>query len=451
VPAAATSFAQGGSGAPTPKPGAGGRRPFRDNPGLILAGIALLVGALILVLANRSTRLPPDFSSELVLFGLTAADLTMLVALVFVLARNIVKLVVERRRGRPFARFRAKLVALLLGMTLVPAVLVLAVGSEVIRTSVDGWFNAPMDEILTSANQLAGDYYHERQLLVSDQAARIARSLSGVDMVDPDVERIRELIAPDIIASRRVQMVGVYRVTPNASGSPSLDSVLEIVAPTLPAAYSRAAADRLAAQVLAGSIETRSGEALGPAGDLLHAAAVIRTGDDDRAVGVVVATDVLTGDLAARSRRMTQAFESYSQLRVLKRPLTGVYLSFFLMVTLMILVGSVWMGLYLAKRITQPVQMLAAAAREIGAGRLDQHLEPQSDDEFGALTEAFNIMAGELATSRSRVERSTVELERKHLEVERRRRYIEAILERITTGVVSIDAAGRVATISTRR
>ncbi len=63
--------------------------------------------------------------------------------------------------------------------------------------------------------------------------------------------------------------------------------------------------------------------------------------------------------------------------RPLKRPLTGVYLSFFWMVTLLILVGSTWMGLYLAKRITRPVQMLAAAAREIGAGRLDQRVELQ--------------------------------------------------------------------------
>ncbi len=122
--------------------------------------------------------------------------------------------------------------------------------------------------------------------------------------------------------------------------------------------------------------------------------------------GVVVATDYLTGDLAARSRRMTQAFESYNQLRVLKRPLTGLYLSFFLMVTLLILFGATWMGSYLAKRITRPVLMLSAAAREIGAGRLDQRVEPQSNDEFGSLVEAFNAMAeragDEPAESRSR-------------------------------------------------
>ena len=215
----------------------------------------------------------------------------------------------------------------------------------------------------------------------------------------------------------------------------------------LPPSYSRAPADRLATQALGGKTETRSIETLGTSGDLLLAAAVIRSGDG-RATGVVVATDYLTGELAMRSRRMTEAFESYNQLRVLRRPLTGLYLSFFLMVTLLILFSATWMGSYLAKRITRPVLMLSAAAREIGAGRLDQHVEPQSNDEFGALVEAFNAMAGELATSRRKIDRSTIELEQKHLEVEKRRRYIETILERITTGVVSIDAGGSITTIN---
>ena len=446
--ATATSVSSGRAAGSTPAL-SGGRRPFRDNPRLILAGIAALVAALvaILVVANRSPRFSPDFTSEVVLYALTAADLTLLVALVFVLSRNIVKLIVERRGGLPFARFRAKLVALLLGMTLVPAVFVLAVGSELIRNSVDGWFSAPMDDILSSANQLAGDYYQERQLLVGDQARRIARTLSTVDLTVPDLGRLRDLIAPDV-TSRRVQMIEVYRVGVGVGSLPVLEPVVDVAAPSLPPGYSRAAAERLANQALSGTAEARSIEALGTAGDLLHAASVIRSRSSGQTIGVVVATDFLTGDLAARSRRMTQAFEQYNQLRVLKQPLTGVYLSLFLLVTLMILVGSIWMGLYLAKRITRPVQMLAAAAREIGEGRLEQHLEPQSDDEFGALTEAFNTMAGELATSRRKVERSTVELERKHLEVEQRRRYIETILERITTGVVSIDAAGTVATIN---
>ena len=151
-------------------------------------------------------------------------------------------------------------------------------------------------------------------MLVSDQAGRIARALSGVDLSNPDVTPLRDRLAPDVTL-RRVQMVAVYRVSPGAL--PGLEPVVDVATPALPPAYSRAAADRLAAQALSGSSETRSIEALGAEGDLLHAAAVVR-GEDGAPIGVVVATDYLTGELATRSRRLTQAFESYNQLRVLQ-------------------------------------------------------------------------------------------------------------------------------------
>src|SRR6188474_2882290 len=165
----------------TPPPA---RRPFRDNTRLILVAVVVLAAGLvgILALANRTPYFSPDFLTEFVLYALSAADLTMLAALLFVLARNIIKLIVERRRALPFARFRAKLVALLLGMTLVPATLVLIVGSELIRTNIDRWFNAPMEEILTSANQVASDYYQQRQAVLTDHAARIARALGPADL-----------------------------------------------------------------------------------------------------------------------------------------------------------------------------------------------------------------------------------------------------------------------------
>jgi two-component system, NtrC family, nitrogen regulation sensor histidine kinase NtrY len=125
-----------------------------------------------------------------------------------------------------------------------------------------------------------------------------------------------------------------------------------------------------------------------------------------------------------------------------------VYLSLFLMMTLMILVSATWTGLYLAKRITRPVQLLAAGAREIGAGRLDHRIEPETRDEFGSLVEAFNTMAGELAASQRKLERSRLDLERKNLQLDERRRYIETVLERIATGVVSVGADSTIETIN---
>jgi two-component system, NtrC family, nitrogen regulation sensor histidine kinase NtrY len=431
-----------------PRRQAPARRPFRDNPLLIISGIALLVAALAATLSfgSRSSRFSPDFLTEFVLYALSAADLAMILALVFVLARNILKMMVERRRGLPFARFRSKLVGVLLGMTLIPSVLVLFVGSELIRTNLDRWFNHSMEEIVASANRTAGDYYRERQKLVSDTSLRLAAALVPVGFPDADVAKVFDVIKPEV-APLRTSMVEVYRVVLGRGPRPEVSAIAEMRVPTFPADYNRVSADRLAERVASGSAETHGFEPLGGGGELLRSAAPVR-GRDGRLAGVVVASDYLTGEMAERSRRMTDAYEQYSKLKVLKNNMFGVYISFFLMVTLMILVGATWTGLYLAKRITRPIQMLAAAARDIGAGHLDHRLEPETSDEFGSLVEAFNAMAGELSNNRKDLERSTQDLQRQHQEVEARRRYIETVLERITTGVVSVDAAGRITTIN---
>jgi two-component system, NtrC family, nitrogen regulation sensor histidine kinase NtrY len=428
---------------PPPPP----RKAFRDNTKLLLAGIGVLLAALagLLALASRSATLAPDFLTEVVFYALSVTDLTILVALVFVLARNIVKQIVERRRGLPFAQFRAKLVGVLLGMTLIPAVLVLLVGSELIRNSVDRWFNAPMDDVLSSANAIAGDYYQERQRLVSAQAERFARALASVDLNAPSSD-IREVVAPDVL-QERIGLVEVYRVGPRTAGAaPPIVRVTEVAAPAMPQDYSRVSSDRLAQRAVAANQATRDVDQLQNGGELIRTAVPIKSGPNGAPRGVVIASEYLTSQFAARARRMTKAYEDYQQLRVLKQPLTGVYLSFFLMLTLMILVAATWLGLYLAKRITRPVQMLAAAANEIGAGHLDYRVEPETVDEFGSLIEAFNRMAGDLSASRRKLERSAVDLERKHQDVEGRRRYVETILERIAAGVVSVDAAGRIST-----
>jgi two-component system nitrogen regulation sensor histidine kinase NtrY len=250
------------------------------------------------------------------------------------------------------------------------------------------------------------------------------------------------------VTDARVRLVEVYRVVPGRT-APALERIAEVTASPLPRDYSRALADRLAERTLAGSTEVRPAERLQNGEELVRAAAPIRSSSGGRPRGVVIATDFLTGQFVARARRMTDAYEDYQQLRVLKQPLAGVYLSFFLTLTLMILVGATWMGLYLAKRITRPVQLLATAAREIGAGHLDHRVVPETTDEFGSLIEAFNSMAGDLAASRRRLERSAVELERRHQDVEGRRRYVETILERIATGVISVDSAGRIGTVNT--
>ena len=279
---------------------------------------------------------------------------------------------------------------------------------------------------------------------MADQAQRISRSIPASAVAAGNIEAVRAAIAPEVTHGR-LGLVEVYRL--GTSGAPA--ALVAVESPLVARRDTKGVADRLAERVAAGSDETKALDPLDGGGGLVRAGAVIREPSTNRAVGVVIASGFLSGDLATHARRITDAYESYSQLNTLRRPLQGVYLSLFLMMTLMILVSATWTGLYLAKRITRPVQLLAAGAREIGAGRLDHRIEPETRDEFGSLVEAVNTMAGELAASQRKLERSRLDLERKNLQLDERRRYIETVLERIATGVVSVGADARIETINT--
>src|SRR3954462_13921698 len=431
-----------------PEPPPPERRPFRDNPRLILFGIVLLLGSLALIIriSDRTTRLNPDFLSEVVLYALSIADVTMLLALGFVLARNVIKLVVERRRGLPFARFRLKLVAALLGLTIVPSVLVLLAGSELIRQTTARWFSQPVADVLTSAKEIAGTFYADRQAAVAAQASQVASIVSIDALQSGDVDALNATVSRPV-TDGRVGLVEIYRLQAGADGKIGVAPVIALQSPSLPPGHLRASSDRLAAKNASGSSERQSHELIDGGGEFVRAGVVVRDAGG-KPVGIVIASDYLAGDLAKNARRIAEAYEDYSQLAVMKRPLEGVYLSLFLMMTLMILVSATWLGLYLAKRITRPVGMLAAGAKEIGAGHLDHRIEPETRDEFGSLVEAFNSMAGELATSPRRLERSRHDLEKKNSELDERRRYIETVLERIATGVVSIGPDGHISTIN---
>src|SRR5438874_7323639 len=204
----------------TPPRAAPERRPLRDNPRLILAGIILLFASLVVIIrvSDRTTHLNPDVLSEVVLYTLSIADVTMLLAHAFVLARNVVKLIVERRRGLPFSRFRLKLVAALLGLTIVPSVLVLLAGSELIRQTTTQWFSQPVSTVLTLAKDIAATYYRDRELEVAGHASRLAAALPAAALLSGDLDALKTSVSAPLMDGR-IGMVEIYRLQPGEAGT----------------------------------------------------------------------------------------------------------------------------------------------------------------------------------------------------------------------------------------
>jgi two-component system nitrogen regulation sensor histidine kinase NtrY len=425
-------------------PAAPRRRPLRDNPRFLIAAMLLLVAMLVglFYAAGHTSQLMPGVFSETVSFALAGVNLTILAVLVFVLLRNLIKLWHRGRGAEPFSRFRAKLVGALLAMALVPAGLVLIMGSEMIRSSAERWFSSPVDAVLQSAQGIASQYYAERKDAVVARADRLARTLGSRTLRDEDAHALKLQLTSDIGGG----LLELYRMAAAPPGPPDAALLVAVQSPAMPRDIGRASADRVASRVIVSGRREQIDEPFGD-GLLLRAAAPVRNASDV-IVGAIVVSDYLDGDMNRRLQFAKSQFEEYQQLKVSKGLLKTVYLSGFLAVTLLILVSATWLGLYVAKRIARPVQRLAEGARAIGAGQLDLRIEPETGDELGSLVEAFNMMAAELGTSQERLEQSRHALEQKNVEVDARRRYIETILERIATGVISLTADGRISTIN---
>ena len=110
--------------------------------------------------------------------------------------------------------------------------------------------------------------------------------------------------------------------------------------------------------------------------------------------------------------------------------------------------GFVWLGTYIAKKITVPLEALAEGSAELAAGNLDHRVDVPAVDELGILVDSFNRMAGEIKHRRQKLEEANDELRETNVRLDERRRYIETILHNIATGVISIDESNVIRAIN---
>ena len=181
----------------------------------------------------------------------------------------------------------------MLGLTIVPSLLVLGVGGELIRSVTQFWFSQPIDEVLRSANEIGANYYREHQKLVGEHARRIAGAIPARAVETGNVNAVRAAIGPEVTEGK-LGLVEIYRLTPEGAPLP----LVAVESALLPRENVSGMADRLAATVASGSGDTRAVDQLDTGGELVRAGAIIREPLTNRPVGVVIASEYLSGDLA---------------------------------------------------------------------------------------------------------------------------------------------------------
>lgn len=381
---------------------------YRKDPRVIVTLTLLLLAAtsLIYYAEQRAKELTTEaLSSQVLLFVLANINVLLIFGILFVLLRGVVKLVLDRRRGIIGSRFRTKLALAWVATSLVPVLVLFFFATDLLRTSIDRWFNAPVSRILTNGETIA----QMAQDQSATMAAAAAREIAASSKVDDPAQL--EAVLNHVQLFHGVDMVGLYRD----------GALVKVVAdPRAPIQEVSEPPRKFFDDVLAGGRATKID--VGANGKWIRVATRIGTTPYVAIAGVFIP--------ATMSRLIDDsiiAHKKYDQLNAERPTLKASQTSLFLAVTLAILFGTLWTSIYASRRITVPIKALAEATGRLAEGGYGHRVAVAATDEVGRLIESFNEMSTQIDEQRQALTQTN--------------RYLSTVLDSVSAGIIAFTDA----------
>ena len=407
---------------------------------VIILSIVVLLLMLSLIAQggfNLTPFVTPDTATEtLLLYALSTLNFLAFVTLLFVLLRNVLKLVRERRAARLGSKFKTRLVSYAIGLSLLPVLLLFFFAFGLLNRSIDRWFGEPAREIVDDARAIEESYFKKEQADLVNIARAVARNVGIAERNDFDSKefksRLEQEMAGHELALARL-VVGSEPRTFERGEKPVEPDIEETL-------------DAAGEQMRAG-VDSFSGRDEGDSPSAIFVIAAVRLPSTNGPRALMVARE-FPPELTQRAATITEQHENFHSLLGKIKRIKAIYILLLAAVTLLLIFSASWLALYVARGITIPIQALAEATDRIAKGDFDQPVELVAEDELAVLVKSFNQMAAMLAENRERLERAADDLSRINLTLDNRRRYIETVLESLSTGVISTDENACIATIN---
>ena len=413
----------------------------RRREGIIIIFI-LFVVALLTFIETRTIRFGADIpvSNTILMFILININLLLLILLIFLVFRNLVKLLYDRRRKVMGAKLRTRLVVAFLVLTIVPTGVLFFFSINFITSSIEFWFNVPVEQALENSLKVGARLYDRMEENSRFYLEQISHQIKNKDLLSP--EKLMALIQYLRVVQREFNFDGVEVYGANTQRIMfSLGSKLENEF------FGMVSAQNLQKEISGNGVRTITQEI--PSGELIKTIGRIPFGAAaDEAVGFVVVTVMIPPDLYRNLKSISRGFEEYQQIKLYKKPIQITYYISLSIVALLVLFCAIWFGFYLAKTISIPIKEMAEGTRRVAEGDLSFTIATVADDEIGSLVNSFNKMTRDLKTSREQLELSARMLKEQNIEIEEKRRYIEFVLKSVSAGVVTLDSNGLVSTIN---
>ncbi len=377
-----------------------------------LALVALLFGALFLA---------GDAEADVSRLGrwspwLYGGALAALIVLIAAIARQLWQLAAAWRARAPGSRLATRWTIALVLLAVPPVVLVYAFSIKFLNTTIDTWFNVRVERALDDALSL-GRLFLDAEV----DRARVATA-EQVETLRAMPRESWQTELEDAADRGGALQLAIFGDAGAVLASVAADPRLLIPAPPDDATLLR---------VRGGAVEAVSE----PLGDDL-VVRVVRALDGATVLQAIYALPTRAQPLA---QNIQSSWHDYQRLNFLRSSLKLTFTLILSAVLLLSLLLAVLAALRVAHRQVRPVADLARATQEVAAGKFDRELAAGGDDEIGFLTVSFNRMIRQLADA-SRATRES------QAETERERAHLQTVLERLSTGVLSFDADGRLNT-----
>ena len=384
---------------------------------LALAMLAMISGIATYVVITNTPLHGGNIRTVLFLLNL---DLILLLLLGVVIARRMGQLVLERRRGIAGSRLHGRLVMLFAVVAVAPAIIVSVFSVFFLSAGLESWFSDRIRTALDNSLSVAEAYLEEHKEIIRADALAMAADLNREGpslLIDPN--RLQQFVNAQA-ALRSLTEAIIIDGAGNVLTKTGLSFAFEI--------------ERLPQQAL---LEANEGGVVALTSDSDdRVRALIRLdgfGDAYLFVGRFVDPTVL--DFMYRTQTVVHDYQRMQSERW-EIQITSALL--FVIVALLILFASVWVGLNFSDRIIAPISQLIGAANRVRSGDLMARVpEGPSDDEISILSRSFNRMTSQLSSQRA-------ELIDTNRQLDDRRRFTEAVLAGVTSAVLGLDPYKRI-------
>jgi nitrogen fixation/metabolism regulation signal transduction histidine kinase len=369
------------------------------------ASVFVLLAFLVLLQSTSVWRLLQidSASDTLTLYALSSLNFFAFIIFAFIFLRSIARLTRERRSFKLGSKLKTRLLVYFVAVSLLPIVAMATFSFLFLNRTLEKWFSALPETVIREARDVQARAINER-INQFNEKARLFTAL---------VESKSEINESNLRANLELgNLSGVEIKAPNGI-------VLTRVSQELPSEQRQKFSEVLEKNFDAKELHDGIG---------FDAANVVLS--DGRRLRAVSSWN---GE-GTFSREISNSPLEFEQLKQSQLEVRWLGFSTLSLLTFLLIFAASWVAFHLGRSLTQPIRALAEGSKEIARGNLHHRVEVLAEDEFALLVESFNQMSAGLEENRHKLEE--------------RRRYIETVLQSLSTGVVSLDSENFVTTIN---